>query len=151
MPDRNSLSIGELAERSGLAHSALRFYEQHGLLSPERNAANQRRYPRSELRRIAFIRSAQRVGLTLGEIRTALASLPSGRTPTRADWRQLSESWRPRLNEQIRRLEELRDRLDTCIGCGCLSLSTCALSNPEDRAHVDGPGAVYMEHRIERG
>ncbi|MGY4720722.1 redox-sensitive transcriptional activator SoxR [Naumannella cuiyingiana] len=151
MPDRNSLSIGELAERSGLAHSALRFYEQHGLLSPERNAANQRRYPRSELRRIAFIRSAQRVGLTLGEIRTALASLPSGRTPTRADWRQLSESWRPRLNEQIRRLEELRDRLDTCIGCGCLSLSTCALSNPEDRAHADGPGAVYMEHRIERG
>nr|WP_218844252.1 redox-sensitive transcriptional activator SoxR [Naumannella cuiyingiana] len=145
------MSIGELAERSGLAHSALRFYEQHGLLSPERNAANQRRYPRSELRRIAFIRSAQRVGLTLGEIRTALASLPSGRTPTRADWRQLSESWRPRLNEQIRRLEELRDRLDTCIGCGCLSLSTCALSNPEDRAHADGPGAVYMEHRIERG
>ena len=148
MRDHNTLTIGDLAERSGLAHSALRFYENHGLLNPMRNSTNQRRYPRSDLRRVAFIRSAQRVGLTLGEIREALGKLPKGRTPTRADWRQLSESWRPRIDEQIRLLEELRDRLDSCIGCGCLSLSTCALSNPEDRASEQGDGAVYLERRV---
>lgn len=144
------LSIGELAGRSGLAHSALRYYERHGLISPVRNATNQRLYRRSDLRRLAFIRSAQRVGLSLAEIGEALASLPRSRTPTAEDWRTLSESWRPRLDQQIRRLTELRDRLDSCIGCGCLSLTSCGLSNPDDRAAELGSGAVYLERRVQR-
>ena len=112
--------------------------------SSRRTTGNQRRYEQSELRRIAFIRTAQRVGLTLEEIAEALATLPEGRTPTKADWTRLSRTWRPRLDDQIRRIELLRDQLDSCIGCGCLSLKTCALRNPGDVAAAAGPGPVYL-------
>ena len=139
------LTIGELAERSGVATSALRYYEAQGLIESERTSGNQRRFRRATLRRVAFIRSAQRVGLTLDEISDALATLPEGRTPTKADWARLSQGWRPRLDAQIERLERLRDKLDGCIGCGCLSLRTCALSNPDDEVAPRGPGAVYLE------
>ncbi|MGN6130438.1 MAG: redox-sensitive transcriptional activator SoxR [Nocardioidaceae bacterium] len=139
------LSIGELAARSGVATSALRYYEDLGLLDSQRSAGNQRRYPRAALRRVAFIRSAQRVGLTLDEIADALATLPAGRTPTKQDWARLSRGWRPRLEAQIERLERLRDKLDGCIGCGCLSLKTCALNNPDDEVAPRGPGAVFLE------
>ncbi|WP_114560658.1 redox-sensitive transcriptional activator SoxR [Desertihabitans aurantiacus] len=142
---RDELTIGEVAERSGVAHTALRFYEERGLIASTRNTGNQRRYRRTTLRRIAFIRSARRVGLTLEEIGEALATLPSSRTPTRADWARLSQTWRSRLDEQIERLERLRDQLDGCIGCGCLSLDSCALSNPDDALAGDGPGAVRLE------
>lgn len=139
------LTIGQLAARSGVATSALRYYEERGLIASRRTAGNQRRYRQAELRRVAFIRSAQRVGLTLDEIEEALATLPRGRTPTKADWSRLSRSWRPRLDEQIARLERLRDRLDGCIGCGCLSLRRCALQNPDDEAAPRGPGAVFLD------
>jgi MerR family redox-sensitive transcriptional activator SoxR len=139
------LTIGETAERSGVAPSALRYYETQGLISSVRTTGNQRRYQRSTLRRVAFIRSAQRVGLSLEEISEALSTLPGGRTPTAADWAQLSASWRGRINAQIERLERLRDRLDSCIGCGCLSLNRCSLSNPDDVVRGRGPGAVYLE------
>jgi MerR family transcriptional regulator, redox-sensitive transcriptional activator SoxR len=139
------LTIGELAARSGVATSALRYYEAQGLIRSERTLGNQRRYPRPMLRRVAFIRSAQRVGLTLDEIGAALATLPEGRTPTKADWARLSRGWRPRLEEQIERLERLRDKLDGCIGCGCLSLKRCALNNPDDEVAPRGPGAVFLE------
>ena len=138
------LTIGALSERSGVATSALRYYESQGLIHAERTTGNQRRYPRATLRRVAFVRSAQRVGLTLEEIGAALATLPDGRTPTRADWRRLSRAWRGRLDEQIARIEALRDRLDGCIGCGCLSLKTCALSNPGDAVAAQGPGPVLL-------
>lgn len=140
-----SLSIGELSARSGVATSALRFYEDRGLISSTRNAGNQRRYEQAVLRRIAFIRTAQRVGLSLDEISSALATLPDNRTPTKADWTRLSRTWRGRLDEQIERIERLRDRLDGCIGCGCLSLRTCALNNPGDEVADRGPGAVFLE------
>lgn len=139
------LTIGQLSERSGVATSALRFYESQGLIASERTAGNQRRYQQATLRRVAFIRSAQRVGLTLEEIQAALSTLPDGRTPTKADWARLSRSWRPRIEEQIERLERLRDKLDGCIGCGCLSLKTCALNNPDDEVAPRGPGAVFLE------
>ena len=139
------LTIGETAERAGVAPSALRYYESQGLISSTRTTGNQRRYRRSTLRRVAFIRSAQRVGLTLEEITEALSTLPGGRTPTRDDWSRLSESWRGRINDQIDRLERLRDRLDSCIGCGCLGMSRCSLSNPDDYVRSRGPGAVYLE------
>jgi MerR family transcriptional regulator, redox-sensitive transcriptional activator SoxR len=139
------LTIGRLAERSGVATSALRYYESRGLIRSERTAGNQRRYATSMLRRVAFIRSAQRVGLTLEEVEQALATLPAGRTPTKADWTRLSRSWRPRIDEQIARLERLRDSLDGCIGCGCLSLRSCRLSNPDDEMAPRGPGAVLLE------
>ena len=138
------LTIGELSARSGLAHSALRFYEQRGLLTASRTAGGQRRYPRSALRRLAFVRSAQRVGLSLEEVEQALASLPQGRAPTVADWRRLSGPWQARLDERIAELERLRDSLTSCIGCGCLSLRTCALYNPDDRAAALGPGARFL-------
>jgi MerR family redox-sensitive transcriptional activator SoxR len=138
------LSIGEMAERTGVATSALRFYESEGLLSSTRTAGGQRRYPRSALRRVAFVRVAQRVGLSLDEIRDALATLPESRTPTKADWARLSASWRPRLDEQIAVLERLRDELSSCIGCGCLSLRECSLYNPSDRAAEYGPGPRYL-------
>jgi len=140
-----TLSIGQLAERSGVATSAIRFYESRGLLSSERTVGNQRRYAQSTLRRVAFIRTAQRVGLSLEEIGEALATLPSGRAPTRSEWTRLSQSWRPRLDAQIRRIELLRDRLDGCIGCGCLSLRSCALTNPGDDLSDLGPGAVLLD------
>jgi MerR family redox-sensitive transcriptional activator SoxR len=139
------LAIGDLSERSGVATSALRYYEAQGLIHAVRTTGNQRRYPRATLRRVAFIRSAQRVGLTLEEISEALATLPEGRTPTKADWARLSRSWRPRIDAQIERLERLRSKLDGCIGCGCLSLRTCALNNPDDEVASRGPGAVYLE------
>src|SRR5687767_15151053 len=140
-----TLTIGQLAERAGVATSAIRFYESRGLLSSERTVGNQRRYAQSTLRRVAFIRTAQRVGLTLEEIGEALATLPDGRTPTKADWARLSQTWRPRLDEQIRRIELLRDRLDGCIGCGCLSLRTCTLVNPGDVLAGAGPGPVRLQ------
>src|SRR6187431_3132658 len=139
------LTIGELADRAGVATSAIRFYEARGLLDSERTTGNQRRYAKSTLRRVAFIRTAQRVGLTLDEIGAALATLPDGRTPTKSDWHRLSRAWRPRLDEQIRRIELLRDRLDSCIGCGCLSLKSCWLTNPDDRMAAQGPGAVLLD------
>ena len=144
------VTIGQLGERSGVATSALRYYESRGLIRSERTPGNQRRYPQSELRRVAFIRSAQRVGLTLDEVAEALATLPAGRTPTKADWSRLSRTWRPRIDAQIERLERLRDKLDGCIGCGCLSLRTCALQNPDDTAAPRGPGAVYLDPAKDR-
>lgn len=139
------LTVGQLAERSGVATSAIRFYESRGLVHSRRTTGNQRRYPQAELRRVAFIRTAQRVGLSLDEIAEALATLPDRRAPTKADWHRLSKAWRPRLDEQIRRIELLRSRLDGCIGCGCLSLKSCALLNPGDVAGSHGTGAVYLE------
>lgn len=138
------LTVGEVSERSGVAPSALRFYETEGLVSATRTSGNQRRYQRSMLRRLAFIRAAQNVGLTLDEIRAALATLPEGRTPTRADWARLSQDWRARLDEQIAALHKLRDGLDSCIGCGCLSLQRCAISNPDDVMASAGPGAQFL-------
>jgi MerR family redox-sensitive transcriptional activator SoxR len=139
------LTIGELSKRSGVAPSALRYYEEVGLISSERTSGNQRRYLRPTLRRVAFIRAAQRVGLTLDEIAEALDTLPRDHAPTKADWARLSWSWRPRIDAQIERLERLRDKLDGCIGCGCLSLKTCALNNPHDEVAPRGPGAVFLE------
>jgi MerR family redox-sensitive transcriptional activator SoxR len=139
------LTIGDLSARSGVAPSALRYYESQQLIFSLRTTGNQRRYERSTLRRIAFIRAAQRVGLSLEEITAALRTLPDGRTPSRADWARLSRDWRPRINEQIERLERLRDKLDGCIGCGCLSLETCSLQNPDDMVAARGPGAAYLE------
>jgi MerR family transcriptional regulator, redox-sensitive transcriptional activator SoxR len=137
-------SVGELAARAGVATSALRFYESNGLIHSERNSSGHRRYKPDALRRVAFIRVAQRIGLSLEEIAAALASLPSQRTPTRADWNTLSSRWLPRIDEQIAALEMLRDRLDGCIGCGCLSLDTCELYNLDDRAARRGVGARYL-------
>ncbi len=139
------LTIGQLASRAGVATSAVRFYESRGLISSHRTTGNQRRYEQSTLRRIAFIRTAQRVGLSLDEIGEALATLPDGRTPTKSDWHRLSSAWRSRLDEQIRRIELLRDKLDGCIGCGCLSLKSCALYNPGDELAENGPGPVLLE------
>ena len=138
------LTIGEVARRTGLAPSALRFYEQQGLIAAERTAGAQRRYRRDVLRRIAFIRVAQRVGLSLEEVATALATLPADRVPTKADWARLSRQWRGRLDERIALLEGLRDELSSCIGCGCLSLRSCALYNPDDRARALGNGPRYL-------
>src|SRR3981081_2090880 len=128
------LSIGALSERTGVATSALRFYEAEGLITPYRSEGGQRRYAREIIRRVSFIRVAQQVGLSLDEIRSALASLPQSRTPTQKDWERLSKSWAPRLEAQIAMLERLRDRLSGCIGCGCLSLRSCKLLNPDDQA-----------------
>jgi MerR family transcriptional regulator, redox-sensitive transcriptional activator SoxR len=138
------MAIGEVGERAGVPTSALRFYEREGLISSTRTEGGQRRYHREVLRRIAFIRAAQRVGLTLDDIRQALASLPDGRTPTAADWARLSRSWRPLLDRRIAELERVRDRLDTCIGCGCLSLRVCHLANPHDVAASEGPGPRWL-------
>jgi MerR family redox-sensitive transcriptional activator SoxR len=139
------LTIGELSRRSGVAPSALRYYEAQRLIFSLRTTGNQRRYERSTLRRVAFIRAAQRVGLSLEEITAALSTLPGGRTPSRSDWAQLSRDWRPRIEEQIARLVRLRDQLDGCIGCGCLSLETCSLQNPDDIMAARGPGAAFLE------
>ncbi|MGO4602357.1 redox-sensitive transcriptional activator SoxR [Terrabacter sp. 2YAF2] len=141
----SALSIGQVAERTGAATSALRYWEDLGLIHSVRTTGNQRRYERATIRRVSFIRAAQRVGLSLDEIGAALATLPEGRTPTAGDWARLSRGWRRRLDEQIRRIEKLRDQLDACIGCGCLSLRTCALNNPSDRLADQGPGAVLLE------
>jgi MerR family transcriptional regulator, redox-sensitive transcriptional activator SoxR len=134
------LTIGEVVERSGIAHSALRFYESRGLIHSERSDGNQRRYHRDVLRRLGFIKVAQNVGLSLEEIEGALATLPDRRTPTKEDWARLSRAWGPRLDEQIAVLQRLRDKLTTCIGCGCLSLKACHLWNPDDVLAEHGPG-----------
>ena len=134
------LTIGELAARSGVAASALRFYEEKGLISSVRTGGNQRRYERSHLRRVAFVRVAQQLGVSLAEIRDALQDLPEGRTPTKADWAHLSTRWRAQLDERIRMLEKLRDDLTGCIGCGCLSLQACRLYNPDDSLAGEGSG-----------
>jgi MerR family redox-sensitive transcriptional activator SoxR len=138
------LTIGDVAARSGVAQSALRFYEREGLIRSTRTGGNQRRYERAELRRIAFIRVSQQVGVTLDEIREALRSLPEGRTPTRADWTRLSARWRSKLDERIALMERLRDQLSSCIGCGCLSLKTCRLYNADDQLATGGPGARIL-------
>lgn len=144
------LTVGEVAHRSGFAASALRFYEREGLLSATRTSGGQRRYQRSVLRRLAFIRAARNVGLSLEEIAAALATLPDRRNPTRSDWTRLSRTWRTRLDDQIAALSKLRDGLDSCIGCGCLSLKTCAMSNPEDMAATAGAGATYLPRLLRR-
>ena len=144
------LTIGEVAQRSGVAASALRYYEAQGLVTASRTAGGARRFPRSVLRRLAFIRAAQNVGLTLPEIRAALATLPDGRTPSARDWARLSQGWRERLDEQIAALVQLRDGLSSCIGCGCLSLTRCRLSNPGDVAGTDGPGARWLSPALRR-
>ncbi len=145
------LTIGQVARRSGVAHTALRFYEDKGLIFAERTSGNQRRYPRSVLRRIAFIRSAQRVGLTLEQISEALATLPRDHAPTKADWARLSRNWQSELDARIDALQRLRDQLTSCVGCGCLSLRTCALNNPDDRAATRGPGAPGLKPKSEGG
>ncbi|TDC62007.1 redox-sensitive transcriptional activator SoxR [Actinomadura sp. GC306] len=134
------LTVGQLAERSGVAVSALHFYESKGLISSRRTAGNQRRFSRDTLRRVSFIKVSQRVGIPLSQIRDALATLPEERTPTVADWARLSEAWRSDLDARIRQLERLRDDLTDCIGCGCLSMSKCALANPYDKLGDEGPG-----------
>lgn len=144
----HELTVGQLSARSGAAVSALHFYESKGLISSTRTAGNQRRYTRDALRRVAFVRAAQRVGIPLAVIRDALAELPDERTPNRDDWARLSQVWRTELDERISQLVELRDRLTDCIGCGCLSLERCKLSNPYDNLGERGPGARRL--RVDR-
>lgn len=139
-----TFTVGEVAERAGVATSALRFYESNDLITSDRTAAGHRRYTADVLRRVSFIRVAQRVGLSLAEIRGALDSLPDRRTPTRGDWERLATRWRPMLDERIALLEALRAKLDGCIGCGCLSLDTCAMYNPDDVAAERGTGPRYL-------
>ncbi|MFI0371738.1 redox-sensitive transcriptional activator SoxR [Actinomadura sp. 1N219] len=136
----HELTVGQLAERSGVAVSALHFYESKGLISSRRTAGNQRRFSRDTLRRVSFIKVSQRVGIPLSDIRDALGTLPEERTPTVDDWARLSENWRSVLDDRIRQLERLRDDLTECIGCGCLSINKCALANPYDRLGDEGPG-----------
>lgn len=138
------ITIGELAKRSGVAASALRFYEAEGLLASVRSEGGQRRFPRDALRRVAFIRVAQGVGLGLDQIKASLATLPDNRTPTKKDWERLSRTWRPLLQQRIDALCSLRDQLTSCIGCGCLSLQKCALYNPGDAARQRGSGPRYL-------
>jgi MerR family redox-sensitive transcriptional activator SoxR len=141
---RNLLTIGELSARSGAATSALRYYERLGLIHATRTAGNQRRYDRVQLRRVAFVRVSAQVGVPLEEIRAALAALPDGRTPNKADWARLSRAWRTRLDAQIALLQRLRDDLTGCIGCGCLSLRSCRLYNRDDELATAGPGPVRL-------
>ncbi|MFG2694482.1 redox-sensitive transcriptional activator SoxR [Kitasatospora sp. NPDC048407] len=144
-PSRHDrLTIGQLAQRSGLATSALRYYESLGLIHAERTSGNQRRYPRAALRRIAFVRAAQQVGLSLEEARTALARLPEDRAPSPRDWHTVAATWQHRIDRQIAELQLMKAKLTGCIGCGCLSLSRCTLYNAEDRAGAAGPGARYL-------
>ena len=158
MPIVPLLSIGELARRTGLSVSAIRFYEERGLVKAVRTTGNQRRFLRADLRRLSFALIAQQLGLSLGEIAAVLATLPLGRAPTRADWQAISRRIRGALQERISILERTRDRLDGCIGCGCLSLQSCALYNPGDRAAKAGPGPRYLvgdaipalRHRVSR-
>ena len=140
----NRLTIGEVASRSGVRTSTLRYYEERGLIFSERTSGGQRRYARETLRRVAVIRAAQILGLTLEEIRTALNELPQARTPNRHDWERLSQTWRSSLDGRIAELEALRDRLSGCIGCGCLSLENCGIFNPGDRAADAGAGPQYL-------
>ena len=141
---RTGLTIGDLARRTGLSVSAIRFYEAKGLIHPDRNAGGQRRFAGADIRRLSFMMIAQQLGLSITEIREALTALPNQRTPTKRDWTRLSRSIRQRLDEQIAMMERLRDKLDGCIGCGCLSLKSCALYNPEDRAATLGSGPRFV-------
>ncbi|MET7306855.1 redox-sensitive transcriptional activator SoxR [Streptomyces sp. NPDC005134] len=143
----HELTVGQLSARSGAAVSALHFYEAKGLISSRRTSGNQRRYSRDALRRVAFVRAAQRVGIPLATIRDALAELPDERTPNRDDWARLSEAWRSELDERIKQLGRLRDHLTDCIGCGCLSLETCVLSNPNDISGDTISGSRLMPER----
>jgi MerR family redox-sensitive transcriptional activator SoxR len=145
------LTIGELSTRSGVSQSALRFYEREGLISAWRTDGNQRRYASVTLRRVALVQAGKAAGIPLERIRDALAKLPAGKTPTKRDWERLSRSWARELDERIATLESVRDRLTTCIGCGCLSLRTCALLNPEDEAGSLGGGAHYLRRVSPRG
>ena len=140
-----AMTVGEVAARSGVAVSTLHFYEQQGLIHSWRNSGNQRRYAREVLRRVAVIKVAQRTGIPLAEIREALATLPENRTPTADDWHRLSTKWRADLDERIERLQKLRDQLDGCIGCGCLSLGVCPLRNPWDKLGEEGPGPRLLD------
>ncbi len=145
MPDKNPfLSVGELALRGGVAVSALHYYESRGLIQSQRSSGNQRRYAKATLRRVAFIRAAQQLGIGLTEIGDSLACLPQQRTPNKADWARLSAGWRAQLDARISALQALRDRLDGCIGCGCLSLKSCALYNPQDACARTGSGAQRL-------
>jgi MerR family redox-sensitive transcriptional activator SoxR len=146
-----TLTIGDVSYRSGVAPTALRFYEQRELISSTRTSGNQRRYDRSVLRRLAFIRSAQRVGLSLEQISEALATLPADHAPTKSDWTRLSRRWRDELDARIDGLQRLRDRLTGCIGCGCLSLRTCALHNTNDKLAELGPGSSLLRPAQEGG
>lgn len=152
MGGNDQLTVGEVCRRSGFPASALRYYEAQGLVEAARTPGGQRRYRRSVLRRLAFVRAATHVGLSLEEVRVELARLPQGRTPTAADWRRISASWRGRLEEQIEALERLRDDLDSCIGCGCLSLARCGVANPGDGVVVGAqpPGAAYLPPLLRR-
>ncbi|WP_222612815.1 redox-sensitive transcriptional activator SoxR [Undibacterium rugosum] len=138
------LTIGEFANRAGVASSALRFYEEKGLIHSQRNAGGQRRFQAHQLRRVAFIKAAQAAGISLDEIQRTLNALPAQRTPGKADWGKISAGWRDQLDQRISSLTALRDRLNECIGCGCLSLSACALYNPEDKIRHFGNGARYL-------
>lgn len=140
MPDTKALTIGALAARTGLSVSAIRFYEEKGLVEPFRSSGGQRRFLRSDIRRLSFVLIAQQLGLSIGQIETELAKLPHGRTPTQADWTRISKAMRKVIDARIGELERTRDRLNGCIGCGCLSLKKCALYNPGDRAGLKGPG-----------
>ena len=146
---RKELTVGEVAARSGVAVSAIHFYEAKGLIRSRRNQGNQRRYPREILRRVAVIKVAQRIGMPLAMIREALTTLPRGRTPTAADWRRLSALWKRGLDDRIDRLTRLRDSLTGCIGCGCLSLKVCPLRNPKDRLGGEGPGPRLLDPSTE--
>lgn len=143
-PATRNLGIGAVADRTGLSVSAIRFYEEEGLVHPQRNAGGQRRFRPSDVRRLSFVMIAQQLGFPLADIRDCLASLPEGRTPTQRDWARISRGFREELDERIAILTRMRDRLDGCIGCGCLSLQNCALYNPEDRAASRGPGPRYL-------
>ncbi|WP_114952537.1 redox-sensitive transcriptional activator SoxR [Sphingosinicella terrae] len=142
-----SLSVGEVARRSGVAVSTLHFYERKGLISGWRSSGNQRRYERATLRRIAIIKVSQQLGISLAEIKARLAALPGDRTPGKADWARIAADWRADLDRRIGQLEKLRDNLDGCIGCGCLSVEACPLRNPADRAAAEGAGPRYLEPR----
>jgi MerR family transcriptional regulator, redox-sensitive transcriptional activator SoxR len=146
----SDLTIGEVASRSGVAPSALRFYEEVGLIASRRTTGNQRRYERAVLRRVALIQAGRAAGIPLERIRAALATLPAHRTPTRRDWERLSRGWREDIDQRIATLEALRDRLTTCIGCGCLSIDACGLLNPDDEAGKIGPGAHYLKRDSRR-
>jgi MerR family redox-sensitive transcriptional activator SoxR len=146
MPTAAPLTITELAARSGVATSALRFYEAQGLLPAMRSEGNQRRYPRSALRRVAIIRAARAMGVPLADVATTLRALPPGREPTATDWARISRRWHAQLSRRIEVLTRLRDDLDSCIGCGCLSLQRCRLYNPGDRAGAEGDGPRYLLH-----
>ena len=145
------LSIGQLSERSGVSQSALRFYERQGLIAARRTDGNQRRFPAVTLRRVALVQAGKAAGIPLERIREALDSLPVDRQPSKRDWERLSGAWRAELDERIATLEAIRGRLTTCIGCGCLSLKTCALLNPADAAAQDGSGARYLIREPKRG